>query len=244
MFEDEPDYPMSIKLRKLSSRELNRPSIRKLDKQFSSRLTSAERRQWSRAGKALDSDFLREKAEVIIDSVFEIYRGRKHTKNKLLQRNVWSGLDAIAQHFDAAGFAPLFRQAVPRMLRGVSFTDPDVLDAEYALVSGSLGLSEKQASLNCIGRSQFTAVMALTQKLIEKNGFGFLRRKDFSFFSASLAACGRPDRMFTHKMAILPNLWKLFPVVICGVINFVLAGTVLVPILTIIVALAILVFGC
>lgn len=235
---------MSIKLRKLSSRELSRPSIRKLEKQFSSKLTAAERRQWSRATKALNADFLREKAEVIIESLFEIYRDRRRTKNKLLQRNVWGGLDAIALHFDAAGFSPLFRRAVPRMLRGVSFTDPDVLDAEYALVSGSLGLREKQAALNCIGRPQFNAVMALTQNLIEKSGYGFLTRKDFSFFSASVAACGRPDGLFSHQMAILPNLWKLFPVLICGVINFVWAATILVPVITIVVALAVWVFGC
>ena len=235
---------MSIKLRTLSSRELSRPSIRKLDKQFRSKLSAGQRRQWARAMKALDPDFLRDKAEVIIDSLFEIYGNRRRTKNQLLQRNVWSGLDAIAQHFDSAGFAPLFRQAVPKMLRGVSFTDPDVLDAEYALVSGSLGLSEKQAARNCIGRPQFNAVMGLMQKLVEENGYAFLRRKDFSFLSTFLAACGRPDGMFSHQMAILPNLWKLFPVIICGVINFVWAATIWVPVLTIVVALAILVWGC
>jgi hypothetical protein len=131
------------------------------------------------------------------------------------------------------------------MLRGLSFTDPVVLEAEYAIISGTLGFAEKRASLNGIGKREFTAIMTLTEELIKENGMKFLTRKDFSFLSASRGACGRPDGLFTTlKLPGFASLWKLIPVVLAGVINLLTLPGIVIPVITVVVMVAIWFFGC
>jgi hypothetical protein len=220
-------------------------SVRKLEKRLTAGMTAVKQRRWAKAVKSLDGAFLKEKAEVITESVLEVYRNRRNSPNELLQRNIWGCLDAVALHLDASGFSAAFRDLVPLMLRDVSLIDPVAMDYEYSLVTGMLGYSEKEASKNGLGRKEFDSLMNVAEKFrCGKIGLRAFVKNDFSFLSASTNACGRSTSMLkSHTLpgTIVP---KLIPSIIVGVLNLVAIGSVIVAVITLVVLLTIWWFGC
>lgn len=209
-------------------------------KKIDSNFTDEQLTKFSESVKKLDKDFIMEKALIIRDTILEIQRNRKTTRNTLLQRNVWSSLDAIALHFDYSGFTPVFQDIATTLLKkDVRFDNPELLAIEWQLFLDFLGIDENEAKELDLPFSELKTVMEYAEK--QKSGVCGLPNissPEFSFKKAFSKDCARPDQILEHHS---PQSKAVIALII-GVINIIsLFGF---PIGTVITVVMLLIVGC
>lgn len=236
-------------MRKTASHSRKRETTRtespaQLEKRLLGCLTPAQRRRWKQATTGLDMEFVKDKVQLITDSVLELLRKRKKTKNELLQRNIWATMDALMMHLDACGLNTAFREVAPRILREVRMTEKGVLDAEYKLLQRHLKMPEREAERLGIGRTNFDAIMGLGEHY-RKEAIKIFGRKSFNFSEAALTACGRPIGMLEpHKSPLFASIVKVPLAILIGGVNIIALGTLVIAVITLVILGIIWFFGC
>ena len=135
--------------------------------QVLSNLNQREKRELTKAAKAVDWEFLVEKVDLIKDSMVEIAIHRDTTPNALLQRNVWASLDAVALHMDGAGFTDALQLVAPKIFRDLPFDDPALVALEYGLMTDYMG-KDGLARVGLLGRVEVEEVIHYAEKYREK----------------------------------------------------------------------------
>jgi hypothetical protein len=211
--------------------------------QLQARLTGDQRRRFNQLVQKLDRNFITEKAEVVRDTLVEILRNRKTTPNTLLQRNLWSSLDAIALYLDQEGFTKLFKQAAPRLFKKERLDDPVLVGLERKLMLQFLGVQEPEAAELDLPREEFTELVALAEQWkTGKCGLPYISKASFTFKEFFSHFCGRPDKILEIHHS--PQA-KAGAAVIVGVANIVVLFFFWpVTILTVIVMVIIGCSGC
>jgi hypothetical protein len=190
-------------------------------RRLQSRLTGQLRRRLRKAVAALDGEFLLEKAEIVKDTTLEILRHRKKTPNTLLQRNLWSSLDAIAFHLDQSGFTRVFQQVAPRLITGTRLDDPDIVSLEWQLTLDYLGLHERSLGKLGLPRREIEAVARMAEReKLGACGLPNITRKDFSFREVFAKFCGRPDGIL-QEIHHSPQGLKVVALIVIEVLNLV-----------------------
>jgi len=165
-------------------------------RRLEAKLTPQQRAQLRTVVGRLDRAFIEEKAELVRDTIVEIQRNKQTTPSTLLQRNVWSSLDAIGMHLDETGFTSLFTRVAPKLFRDVRLDDPRFVALEHDLVLSLLGITADQAGAYDVLRSELDWIFGFTEA--EKTGacgFKYLSSRGFTFKEFFARFCGRPDRM-------------------------------------------------
>jgi quinol monooxygenase YgiN len=209
-------------------------------KRLETKLTSRERRQIKDVVGRLDREFIQEKAELVRDTIVEIQRHKHTNPSTLLQRNVWSSLDAIGMHLDQSGFTALFKKAAPKLFGDVRIDDPRFVNLEYDLMLSFLGATPEQAAAYDMPRSEIDWIFGFAQA--EKKGacgFKYLASRDFTFKEFFARFCGRPDRILEIHHS--PQ-GKATAALIIGVINII--GVFFGLVLTVITLIALVIVGC
>lgn len=208
-------------------------------RRLEAKLTGRERQQLKAVVGRLDREFMYEKAELVRDTIVEIQRHKQTTPNTLLQRNVWSSLDALGMHLDQSGFTALFKRIASKLFRDVRLDDPRFVSLEYDLMLSFLGVSPEQAAAYDMPRSEFDWIFGFAEA--EKGGacgFKYIARRDFTFKEFFARFCGRPDRILeihhspqgkgTAAIVIgvinIISVFKCFPLAVITVIILVILG--------------------
>jgi hypothetical protein len=210
-------------------------------------MTAPQRAALQRAIRALDRPFVEEKCQLAIDTALEIQRLGTLKRTALLQRNLWSSLDALAMHFDEVGFTGPFCAAAANVLGKLKFTDPAVGDAEYRIVKAVLGGRSARARRVGMDRAKFDMVMKLAERYrAGRHGTKNISRKNFSFASAARNACNRPLGVLSVHFAGAAGVVKVPIAVIMGAANIatLFVGWWPVTVVTIGVLLVIWAAGC
>ena len=191
-------------------------------REIGSKLNADQKKKMTRLAKKLDVDFLAEKAELIKDTMAEIVRNRKAGSSPLLQRNIWSSVDAVALHLDQVGFTPVFQSVAARIFKKTPLDDPKIVRFEWQLLRDVLG---GEGGVNELGLSLAETHEVLRQAEQEKSrpcGLPKIRRRDFSLKKAFAEACGRPDKILeaTHHSV---SVYKVIAIAFIFVVNLVAA---------------------
>ena len=194
------------------------------------KLTPAQKAKLRKAVQRLDTGFLQEKAELLKDDMAKILGERKTTSNDLLQRNVFSALDAIALHLDYSGFTDAFKEVVPSLLKRVRLDDPRLESLEWGLISDFFGGQLKLTGLG-LREEDVKEVFRLAEE--ERSGtcgLPNITRKDFTFKDSFAKFCGRPDKIL-EVIHHSPGALKVVAVItieildliagICGVLSII-----------------------
>ncbi len=207
-------------------------------------LTRRQQSAFQKAVRALDRGFVEEKCNLAIDTALAIEeRDGSPKRTALLQRNLWATLDALALHLDGRGFTGPFRDAAAAELKKLQITDPEVLEAEYGIVSRFLGPKRR------LDRKRFEAIAGLAEEYrLGRHGVKNLKRRGFSFESAMATACHRPlgvlDRHRFKSPVILAS--KVPIAVFVGAANIATLwfGWWPVTVVTVVILVIILAAGC
>jgi hypothetical protein len=216
------------------------PSTVNVLRRLEAKLSGRERRQIKEVVGRLDREFLQEKAELVRDTIVEIERQKHTTPSTLLQRNVWSSLDAIGMHLDQSGFTALFKRVAPKLFGDVRIDDPRFVALEYDLMLSFLGVTPEQAAAYDMPRSEFDWIFGFAEA--EKKGacgFKHLARRDFTFKEFFARFCGRPDRILEIHHS--PQ-GKAVATIIVGVVNII--GVFFGYVLTVITVIVLVILGC
>jgi len=163
---------------------------------FMANLNRSEKQQLQKAFRALDKEFLMEKALLLKDTMSEILLHRNETPNILLQRNVWASLDAMALHLDYTGFTRAFQAAGPKMFRSLRLDDPQIVSLENQLVSDVMGGEAELSRLGLLAPIEVEEVIRYAEKHRSgPHGIRRIVRKGFTFQEAFANSCGRPNEM-------------------------------------------------
>lgn len=192
----------------------------------------------------IDRAFIEEKAELVRDTLVEIQRHRKRTPNILLQRNVWSSLDAIALELDQSGFTTAFKKVAPKFLKSVQLDNPDLVSLEWKMMRSFLGVNEREAATLGLPFSEIQEVIQYAEKMkFENCALGYIESEEFSFRDFFARACGRPDQILEIHNS--PQA-KVFVAIVIGIINVIalLWGVIPLAIVTVIVMLIVAACGC
>lgn len=181
-----------------------------------SNLNQREKRQLTKAAKAVDWEFLEEKVDLIKDTMIEIAIHRETTPNALLQRNVWASLDAVALHMDYAGFTDALQLVAPKIFRDLPFDDPDLVALEYGLMSDYMG-KDGLARVGMLSRVEVEEVFHYAEKH-RKEGLRDLSRKKATMLNAFRNSCGRPDKIL-DVVIHSPQAWKVVVCIISICVN-------------------------
>jgi len=212
-------------------------------KKFDSNFTDEQLTKFSEVVKKLDKDFIMEKAFVIKDTMLEIQRNRKTTRNVLLQRNVWSSLDAIALHLDYVGFTPIFQDMATTLLKkDIRLDSPEILAIEWQLFLDFLGIDENEANEIDLPFSEVKTVLEYVEKQKSGHcGLPTISSPEFSFQKAFSKDCARPDQILEHHS---PQS-KAVVVLVSGIINIIaLFGLIPVTVITVVIMLIAGCAGC
>lgn len=223
--------------------QAHRPEANAL-RRLEAKLTTRQRQRIRQVVGRLDREFIAEKAELVRDTIVEIQRNKRTTPSTLLQRNVWSSLDAIGMHLDETGFTSLFKSVAPRLFREVRLDDPRFVGLEYDLMLSFVGVSQDQATAYDMPRSEFDWIFGFAEA--EKNGacgFKYMSSRKFTFKDFFARFCGRPDRILEIHHS--PQ-GKVTAAVVIGVINLLSlwGGAFTLAVLTLIVLVIIGCAGC
>ncbi|MBI2371993.1 MAG: hypothetical protein HYV08_17485 [Deltaproteobacteria bacterium] len=207
------------------------------------RLTRVEERSMDAAIRRLDQKFLREKAELVRDTMLEILRHRKRTPNTLLQRNIWASLDAIALHLDHAGLTPVFKRVAPKMFRDTRLDSPHVVNFEWQLMRDFLGVNERQAAALGLPKTEIAEVLSYAEEhKAGRCGLPYIASRKFSFQESFRRFCGRPDKILEIHHS--PQA-KAAVAIITGVVNIItLFGLWGITVITVVVLIIIGCAGC
>jgi hypothetical protein len=209
-------------------------------KRLEASLTSKQRQQMSEIAGRLDREFIEEKGELARDTILEIQRGKHTTPSTLLQRNVWSSLDAIGMHLDEVGFTSLFKSVAPKLFADVRLDDPRFVGLEYDLMLSFLGVGEEQAAACDMPRAEIDWIFGFAER--EKTGacgFKYMSSREFTFKGFFARFCGRPDRILEIHHS--PQ-GKATAAIILGIVNIIaIFGVVILTFFTVI---ALIVVGC
>ena len=226
---------------------VNDPAVNALDRRIRKIMTAPQRAALQRAIRALDRPFVEEKCRLAIETALEIQRLGTLKRTALLQRNLWSSLDALAMHFDDVGFTGPFCAAAANVLGKLKFTDPAVGDAEYRIVKAVLDGGGARARRGGMDRAKFDMVMKLAERYrAGRHGIGNISRRTFSFASAARSACNRPLGVLSMHFAGAAGVVKVPIAVIMGAANIatLFVGWWPVTVVTIGVLLVIWAAGC
>lgn len=186
------------------------------------RLTATQHRRLRAACRRLDRAFVLEKAELLKDTVLEIVETRSGRRNRLLQRSVWSSLDALALHMDSTGLTRVFQEVAPRLFRSTPLDDPGIVALEWHLLLDYLGVSPRRAAKLGLPFEGVQSLIRLAEaeKSDTKCGLPKISRKGFSFREVMANCCGRPDKILeTYHNPVS----KIVGLIVIEVIN-VIAG--------------------
>lgn len=203
-------------------------------------LTPRQREQIHEVVSRLDREFIEEKAELVRDTIVEIQRNKLTTSSTLLQRNVWSSLDAIGMHLDDTGFTSLFKSVAPKLFGNVRLDDPRFVGVEYDLMLSFLGVDEDKATAYDMPRSEIDWIFSFAEA--QKKGacgFKYISSREFTFKEFFARFCGRPDRILEIHHS--PQ-GKATAAIILGIVNIIAIFKV--PILTFFTVIAIIIIGC
>lgn len=209
-------------------------------KRLEARLTARQREQIREVVGRLDRQFIEEKAELVRDTIVEIQRNKHTTPSTILQRNVWSSLDAIGMHLDEVGFTSLFKGVAPKLFRDIRLDDPRFVGLEYDLMLSFLGVGEDQAAAYDMPRSEIDWIFGFAES--EKTGacgFKYMSSREFTFKEFFSRFCGRPDRILEIHHS--PQ-GKAAAAIITGVVNIIAIFGV--PILTFLTVVVLIIIGC
>jgi hypothetical protein len=209
-------------------------------KRLEAALTRRQFEQMRKVVGRMDREFIEEKAELVRDTILEIQRNKHSTPSALLQRNVWSSLDAIGMHLDETGFTSLFKSVAPKLFRDIRIDDPRFVGLEYDLMLSFLGLNADQAAAFDMPRVEIDWIFAFAER--EKKGacgFKYMSSREFTFKEFFSRFCGRPDRILEIHHS--PQ-GKATAAIIVGLVNIIsLFGLVVLTFLTVV---ALIVIGC
>jgi hypothetical protein len=234
--------------------------------EIASRLDPGQKRRLTGLSKTLDLEFIRDKAELVQETMVEIISQREENPNYLLQRHVWASLDAIALHLDHVGFTRVFQSIAQTIFTELSLDDPRIVTFEWDLLLNVLGGERRLDQLGLTLTETQELLMHAEQEKGQACGIPRISQREYSLRAALADACGRPDEMIEQPhhsvgkvIAMAVSLAINFVAAVIGIVAAVAgfltglggifglpagAAGVIVAIVTLVIAMVLLACGC